>query len=186
MVFLANTHPAEQLRMLGEFPNRKFAVMDTMNLWINIARDELMELLKQVDGIVLNDEESELLTEQTNAVTAGRKILELGPHFVVVKKGEHGCILIHGDGIATMPAFPAEVHQVIDPTGAGDSFAGGMMGHLASVGTTDFPSIQTSLAWGTVTASFTIESFSLDRLSKLSRTEVEQRMKLFQTMARVG
>jgi sugar/nucleoside kinase (ribokinase family) len=185
-VFLANTHPAEQLRMLREFPDRKFAVMDTMNLWINIARDELMELLKQVDGIVLNDEEAELITEQTNAVTAGRKILELGPKFVVVKKGEHGCILIHGDGIATMPAFPAEVHQVIDPTGAGDSFAGGMMGHLANVGTTDFHSIQTSLAWGTVTASFTIESFSLDRLAKLSRGEVEQRMNLFQTMARVG
>jgi sugar/nucleoside kinase (ribokinase family) len=135
---------------------------------------------------VLNDEEAELLTEVRNAVTAGRKILEMGPKFVVVKKGEHGCVLIHGEGIATMPAFPAEVHQVIDPTGAGDSFGGGMMGHLASAGATDFQSIQTALAWGTVTASFTIESFSLDRLAKLSRSEIDDRMKLFQTMARVG
>jgi sugar/nucleoside kinase (ribokinase family) len=185
-VFLANTHPVEQLRLLEGLPERKLTVIDTMDLWINIAHSELMDLLGKIDGIVLNDEEAEQLTEINNAVTAGRKILDMGPQFVVVKKGEHGCVLVHRDGVATMPAFPAEAHHVVDPTGAGDSFAGGLMGHIASVGMTDFPSIQTALAWGTVTASFAIETFSLDRLARLSRSEIDERMKLFQAAARVG
>lgn len=186
IIFLANTHPAEQLTMLGQFPKRRLAVADTMDLWINIAHDELLSLLGQVDGLVLNDAEAEQLTEIRNAISAGRKILELGPSFVVVKKGEHGCVLVHRDGVAVLPAFPAERHQVVDPTGAGDSFAGGMMGHLATVGRADFPSIQTALAWGTVTASFTIESFSLDRLARLTREEIDERMKAFQAAVRVA
>ena len=185
-VFLANTHPEVQAELLSHFPDRKLAVADTMNLWINIAHSELLEVLKQVDGLLLNDSEAEQLTEITNPITAAHKIIELGPTFVVVKKGEHGSVLVHRDGTATMPAYPAEHHQVVDPTGAGDAFAGGMMGHLAAVGMTDFRSIQTALGWGTVTASFAIESFGLDRLSQIDRKDIDARMREFQTATRVG
>ncbi len=185
-IFLANTHPSVQAEFLTHFPKRKLVLADTMDLWINVAHAELLELLPQIDGLVLNDSEAEQLTESNNAITAARKIVDLGPSFAIVKKGEHGAVLVHADGVATIPAYPAEHMHVIDPTGAGDSFAGGMMGHIASVGMTDFASLQTALAWGTVTASFTIESFGLERLRKLTRAEIDERMREFQAAARVG
>jgi sugar/nucleoside kinase (ribokinase family) len=185
-IFLANTHPAVQLDLLRQFPHRKLAVADTMDLWINTAKPELMELLKHVDGVVLNYSEAEQLTGVRNAVTACRRILEMGPKFAVNKKGEHGAILVHRDGLATMPAYPAELHQVVDPTGAGDSFAGGMMASLAAAQRTDAAAIQTALAWGTVIASFTIESFGLDRLIQITRADIDGRIKAFQALARVG
>jgi len=185
-VFLGNTHPAVQMGLAEQVPQAKLVVADTMDLWINIARDELMALLRQIDGLVVNDSEAEQLTEVSNAVTAARRIMKLGPTFVVVKKGEHGAVLVHDEGVATMPAFPAELHQVVDPTGAGDAFAGGFMGHAAGVGMTDFHSLQTALAWATVTASFAIESFGLATLARLTFEQVERRMRVFQAAARVG
>jgi len=184
-VFLANTHPAEQRRLLGHFPDRTLAVCDTMDLWINIAHAELLELLREVDGVVLNDQEAEQLVEVRNPISAGRKILELGPSFVVVKKGEHGCVLVHEDGVATLPAFPADHEQVVDPTGAGDTFAAGLMGHLAREGTADRRTIQDGLAWGTVLASFTIESFSLDGLVGLDDARIAERMAAYRDAARL-
>ncbi len=185
-VFLANTHPANQTALAGQFPSRKLAVADTRDLWINIAYADLLQMLAGIDGLVLNDSEAQQLTEITNAVSAARKILDMGPTFVVVKKGEHGAVLVHRDGLATIPAYPSEQHQVVDPTGAGDAFAGGMMGHIAAVGMTDFASSQTALAWGTVTASFAIESFGLTRLTEISRSDIDERMREFQGLARVG
>jgi sugar/nucleoside kinase (ribokinase family) len=185
-VFLGNTHPVEQLRMLDQCPVGAFTVADTMNLWIDTAHGELMDLLGRIDGLVLNDSEATQLTGVNNAVTAGRRILKFGPSFAVIKKGEHGCVLVHADGVAALPAYPAEAECVVDPTGAGDSFAGGMMGHIAATGRTDFATIQASLAWGTVIASFTIESFSLDRLARLTRAEIDQRMSMFKEMTQVG
>jgi len=185
-VFLGNTHPAVQLDLLEQLPEREIAVCDTMDLWINIARPELLRLFGEVDGVVLNDQEATQLTEIRNAVSAGRAILDMGPSFVVVKKGEHGAVLVHRDGVATMPAFPADGTHVVDPTGAGDSFAGGLMGHLAATKKCDLDAIQTGLAWGTVMASFTIESFGLDRLSRLDRGQIDDRMRAFQRLARVG
>ncbi len=185
-VFLANTHPGVQAHLLSHFPDHKLAVADTMDLWINVARSELVSLLGQLDGLALNYEEAEQLTDTRNPVTAARKILELGPTFVTVKKGEDGSILVHQDGVAVLPAYPAELEHVVDPTGAGDSFAGGFMGYLASTGKTDFQSIQTALAWGTVIASFTIESFGLDRLREITRADIDGRMQRFQAAARVG
>jgi cytidine kinase len=186
-IFLANTHPAVQLQMLECLSKRRLVVADTMDLWINTARDDLQQLLAQVDGLVLNYDEAELLTGKNNTVTAARRILELGPKFVVVKKGEHGCILVHRDGIAALPAYPTEV--VIDPTGAGDTFAGGMMGHLAhnhlNGATMTFDILRQALAHGTVVASFNIESFSLERLASLSREELAQRYQQFVSMVRV-
>lgn len=185
-VFLANTHPGVQLTLLQTFPQRRLAVADTMDLWINIAREDLLRLFKELHGVVLNDEEAMQLTERRNAISAARAILELGPQFVIVKKGEHGAVLVHRDGNATIPAFPADEKHVVDPTGAGDSFAGGLMGYLASKGATDFRSIQTAMAWGTVMASFTIESFSMDRLMRLDQAQIDKRMADFRAASRVG
>jgi cytidine kinase len=187
-VFLANSHPAVQLGMLDSLPKRKLAVADTMDLWINIARAELDLLLTRIDGLVLNYDEAELLTGKSNTVAAAREIVKMGPKFVVVKKGEHGCLLVHKDGIAALPAYPTET--VIDPTGAGDSFAGGMMGHIAAHGmktseATSFNTLRESLAHGTIIASFNIESFSLERLSKLTRAELEKRYTEYVNMVRV-
>lgn len=186
-VFLANSHPAVQLDLLSNFPDKALAVADTMDLWINIARAELQVLLRKVDGLVLNYDEAELLTGKKNTVSAARHILEMGPRFVVVKKGEHGCMLVHRDGICALPAYPAE--KVVDPTGAGDTFAGGLMGSIASVKNLkdagSFDSVRSSLAYATVTASFNIEAFSLERLKTLSRAEIDARYREFQAMVRV-
>lgn len=182
-VFLANTHPLVQADLLSQFPKRAIAVCDTMDLWINIARPELNALLRQVDGVILNDEEALQLTDERNVVTAGRQILESGPRaFVVVKKGEHGAILIHRDGVASLPAYPADGAQVVDPTGAGDTFAGGFMGHLSKTGRTDFHTLRHAMAWGTVMASFTIEAFGLERLQRLTAGQVDDRYRAFRSM----
>lgn len=186
LVFLGNTHPSVQSSFLEQFPSRKLVVADTMDLWITTAHAELRELIRRVDGIIINDSEAEQLTGFRNAVSAGKRILDMGPTFAVVKKGEHGCVLVHRDGIAALPAFPLDEHHVIDPTGAGDSFAGAMMGHLSKAGSIDFHAVQGGLAAGTVVASFTIESFGLERLSALQAKEVADRMERFRHVARVG
>jgi sugar/nucleoside kinase (ribokinase family) len=192
-VFLANTHPAVQLGMLEAFPKRRLAVADTMDLWINTARPELDKLLAKVDGLVLNYDEAELMTGKRNPVTAAKHILEKGPTFVVVKKGEHGSMLVHREGLGALPAYPAET--VVDPTGAGDSFAGGMMGFLAAAGAkhpgngsrrgASFESLLRALAHGTVMASFNIESFSLNRLKSLKAEELDARYAQFAGMLRI-
>lgn len=187
-VFLANMHPAVQAGMLAHAPKRKLVVADTMDLWINSARPELEALLKKIDGLVLNYDEAELFTGKRNPVTAAREIIKQGPKFVVVKKGEHGCLLVHKDGIGALPAYPAE--KVIDPTGAGDTFAGGMMGSIAAAGErtgkpAGFENILRALAHGTIVASFNIESFSLDRLKTLKPAELTKRHGEYLKMLRV-
>lgn len=186
LVFLGNTHPAVQVGFIEQFPKRALVVADTMDLWIRTAHAELCALLKRVDGIILNDSEAGELTGYRNAISAGRKILEMGPKFVVVKKGEHGAILVHREGVAVIPAFPVEEAQVVDPTGAGDSFAGGFMGYLASEGRTDFETLQRAMASGTVVASFALESFGLERMQSLTYEEIKNRLVQFQQMTRVG
>ena len=172
--------------MLEQFPNRRLAVVDTMNLWIDTARDQLLQLFQKVDGVIVNDLEATELTGITNAISAGHAILDMGPGFVVIKKGEHGAVLVHEDGLAVIPAYPAAHEQVIDPTGAGDSFAGGMMGHVASIDQVDLPALQQGLAWGTVMASFTIESFGLDGLQRTNETMITERLEQFRRLARIG
>jgi len=185
LVFLGNTHPAVQAGLLEQVSGRKLVVADTMDLWINIAHDDLVHLLSKVDGIVLNDSEAAQLTGVRNAITAGRRILGYGPQFAVVKKGEHGAVLVHRDGVAVVPAFPAEEDMVVDPTGAGDTFAGGFMAHLARTGRTDFETLQTALSWGTVMASFTIGAFSLDGVARASAEHLAERYSRFARHARV-
>ncbi len=173
-VFLANTHPAGQMALLEQFPKAELVVADTMDLWINTAAEPLAALLKRLDGLVLNDSEARLMTGESNLVTASQKIVQMGPKFVVIKKGEHGCMLNHSDGLGILHAYPAL--NVVDPTGAGDSFAGGMMGYLASCEKVDLPAIKRALAYGTIVASFNIEAFSLQRLTEISRDDIEQRL----------
>ncbi len=175
-VFLANTHPSLQAQMLGELKQRTLVVADTMNLWIQTTRPELLALLKQIDGLVLNDGEARLLTGQDNLIAAAKDVLKLGPTFVVIKKGEHGCLMVTGDSggeAFVLPAFPTE--KVVDPTGAGDSFAAGMMGYLATQSSLSASTIKRALAFGTVTASFTIADFSLDGLRAASREQIDAR-----------
>lgn len=182
-LFLANMHPAAQADMRAQFPKTKLVVADTMDFWIDSARDDLANTLKKVDGLVLNFDEAEQFTGHRNPVTAGKKILEHGPRFVIVKKGEHGAILVHTDGIAALPAFPAE--KVVDPTGAGDTFAGGLMGYLAQTNPedpADYNTLRRAMAHGTVMASFTIETFSLERLQKLDTAQIAERYDEYASM----
>ena len=173
-VFLANTHPAGQLALLDNFPNAKLTVADTMDLWIDIEKETLIKLLGKIDGLVLNDSESQMLTGESNIVIAAEKILAMGPKFVVIKKGEHGCFLHHADGNVALPAYPAR--DVIDPTGAGDSFAGGMMGYLASVDEVTLPTLKKAMAYGTAVASYNIEAFSLDKIKTITKEDIETRL----------
>lgn len=179
-VFLANGAPAMQAKTLDQMTSPKLVVADTMDLWIQTAHQDLMKLLERIDGLVINDGEAKMLTECDNIITAGRKILELGPHFAIVKKGEHGALIFTADGVAALPAFPTE--KVVDPTGAGDSFAGGMMGYLASVDSHDPQSVRTALAYGTLVASFNVEDFSLERMQQIERDDLDRRMEEYRKM----
>jgi sugar/nucleoside kinase (ribokinase family) len=176
-VFLANTHPALQQQMAANLKKPRLIVADTMNLWINTARPELMKTLKMIHGLVLNDGEARLLTEKKNLIAAAREVLKMGPKFVVIKKGEHGCLMCSGDDVFVLPAFPAD--QVVDPTGAGDSFAGGMMGYLSTQGNVSMATLKRALAFGTVVASYTIGDFSLGGLKSTTRDQIDRRWSQF-------
>lgn len=178
-VFLANTHPVLQQEALGLLKSVKLAVADTMNLWIQTERQQLEKLLSKIHGLVLNDGEARLLTGQKNLIVAARDVLKMGPKFVIIKKGEHGCLLVSQRDTFVLPAFPAD--QVVDPTGAGDSFAGGMMGYLATQGNLSSATLKRALAFGTVVASFTISDFSLAGLSAATREQIDDRWDKFKS-----
>jgi sugar/nucleoside kinase (ribokinase family) len=181
-IFLANTHPRLQRESAEQFPSAALIVCDTMNLWIENEADELRKTLRAVQGLVLNEGEARLLTDRTNLVAAGREILKWGPRFVIIKKGEHGSLLVSGDELCLIPAYPTT--NVVDPTGCGDSFAGAMMGHLASRGTVDGSTLRAAMARGSVVASFVIESFSIDALAKVTAGDVERRLAELAEIAR--
>ncbi len=179
-LFLANGPPAIQLRVLDQCPGTELAVADTMDLWIRSTRDEMTGLLKRVDGLVLNNSEAKLLTGEENLVRAGHAICELGPRFVVIKKGEHGAMFFSQHETYVLPAYPTP--HVVDPTGAGDSFGGGMMGYLAEQGNFEPKTLKKALAYGILTASFTVEGFSLDGMKKVRREDIELRMDEYRKM----
>jgi len=158
-LFLGNGPPVTQASVLDQMTARPFVLADTMDLWIRTEHRALLALLPRLDGLVLNDEEAFLLSEERNIVRAGRKILDLGPRFVVVKKGEHGSMIFHEGGQISLPAQP--LAEVSDPTGAGDSFAGGLMGSLSRAPAVDLEAFKNAVAWGTVTASFCCEAFGV-------------------------
>jgi sugar/nucleoside kinase (ribokinase family) len=179
-LFLGNDSPRTQLRVVEQMVGPRLVVADTMDLWIREQHADLMALLKRVDGLVMNDSEAKLLTGDENLVAAGHKILKLGPQFIVIKKGEHGAMFFSAHETYVLPAFPTA--RVIDPTGAGDSFAGGMMGFLASQGNFEPQTLKTAMAYGILVASFTVEDFSLDRLQGISRAELDSRMQQYRRM----
>jgi sugar/nucleoside kinase (ribokinase family) len=173
-VFLANGSPVLQARVLDQVTKPKLVLADTMDLWINNQRRELMELLPRLDGLLLNDSEARQLTGEDNMVRAGHAVRKMGPKFVVLKKGEHGAMLFSADGIFVVPAYPTE--SVVDPTGAGDSFAGGILGYLDSDDSPPPGRLRRGMAYGTVVASLTVEGFGLDRLRNTHRNEIDQRL----------
>jgi cytidine kinase len=179
-LFLANGSTVLQMKVLDQCPGARLTVADTMDHWIRDEPDELRELLKRIDGLVLNDAEAKLLTEDDNLVRAGRAVREMGPRFVVIKKGEHGAMFFSKHETYVLPAYPTP--DVVDPTGAGDSFAGGMMGYLAEQDNFDPKTLKTALAYGMLSASFAVENFSLDRLQQITREDIEERMDEYRRM----
>jgi len=182
-VFLANASPQMQLDVRRQVPGARLVMADTMNFWIENQRDGLLALLGEVDGVVVNDQEARQLTGADNLILAAREILDLGPRLVVVKKGEHGAMLVTETDLFQVPAYPTT--KVKDPTGAGDSFAGGMMGHLTRCGEVTDVHLREALAYGTVVASLTVEDFSLRRLATCSTQEVEDRLAELRRMTRL-
>ncbi len=173
-VFLANTAPALQNQLLGEIENSTFVAADTMNCWIDGRLEDLKVLLKKINALILNDQEARLLSGKSNLIGAADEILSMGPTIVVIKKGESGSIMCGSSGEKfILPAYPAD--KVKDPTGAGDSFAGAFMGYLAKTGKTNFDSLRTAIAYGTVAASFAIEDFSLQGLTAITNSDIEDR-----------
>lgn len=183
-LFLANGLTALQLKVLDTMERRpKFVAADTMDLWIRTTRPDLDQLLKRIDALVLNDSEARMLTGTHELLCAGRAIQKMGPTTVIIKKGEHGAMLLSRDDCFILPAYPLE--EVVDPTGAGDSFAGGIMGYLAASGDLTPAGMRKALLYGTVAASFTCQGFSLDSLLKTDRKAVDERCARFREMLRL-
>jgi sugar/nucleoside kinase (ribokinase family) len=172
-VFLANAHPAVQKKALEQVNGKPFVVADTMNLWIDVALDDLKILLKEIDGLILNDEEARMLTGKSNLILAAQEVLKMGPRYVILKKGEHGAFIMGEDVHFSLPAYP--VTDVIDPTGAGDCFAGGFMGALARDEDHSPLALRRAMLSGTVAASFCVQGFSVDALITRSREHLDSR-----------
>lgn len=182
-VFLANIDPALQLKVLDQLPKPRlrFTACDTMNYWIGSKKEDLLKVLARVDGFVLNDAEARQLTGEPNLVRAAQIIRGYGPGCVVIKKGEHGVLVFAQNRFFALPAYPLET--VFDPTGAGDSFAGGLMGYLALTKDTGFDNLKKAAAYGTIIASFAVEEFGLEKLRKISRQHLDERLEVFRQVS---
>ncbi len=181
-VLLANIAPALQSHVLDQMERPRFVVADTMDLWIETTRADLDALLPRVDLLILNDSEAREMTKETSLIKAGRRIRKLGPRYVAIKKGEHGALLFGDDEFFSCGAYPLE--DIHDPTGAGDTFAGGIAGYLAgTVKTVHFTDLRKAMIYGSVLASFAVEAFSLERLRKLSMDEIKERYETFKLMS---
>ena len=181
-VLLANIAPSLQSHVLDQMRRPKFVVADTMDLWLNIALPDLLQLIQRVDGFVLNDSEARQLTQEDNIVVALQKIHKLGPRYVIIKKGEHGALLSSPKGFFISPAFPLK--RVVDPTGAGDSFVGAMMGYLASARGSIDTNIRRAMIYGSVVAAFCCEGFGLKSTDRLQRKQIEQRVRQLEASTR--
>ncbi len=180
IVMLGNLHPLVQTSVLDQVTNPKLVVLDTMNFWMDNALDDLMNVITRVDVITINDEEARQLTGEHSLLKAARKIEEMGPRFVVIKKGEHGALLFHQDQVFFAPALPLE--EVFDPTGAGDTFAGGFTGYLAKTRDISFENMKNAVIYGSGLASFCVEKFGTERMENLQEEEVQNRMKEFKNL----
>ena len=181
VVMLGNLHPAVQLSVINQMTERpKLVVLDTMNFWMDSALADLKEVIKHIDVITINDEEARQLTEEYSLVKAAQEIHKMGPKFVVIKKGEHGALLFHNENVFFAPALPLE--EVFDPTGAGDTFAGGFTGYLAATGDISFENMKRAVIHGSNLASFCVERFGTERMESLTRDEVQKRLHQFKAL----
>jgi len=177
-LMLGNLTPQVQQTVIKRLKNRpKLIVMDTMNFWMDIAMDDLLETIKQIDVLTINDAEARQLSGEYSLVKAARKILTMGPKYLIIKKGEHGALLFHEDKIFSAPALP--LAEVFDPTGAGDTFAGGFIGYMAKVGTVNFNNMKNAIIFGSALASFCVEKFGTEKIKNLTDAEVSARIQEF-------
>ncbi len=180
-VLLGNLTPAVQSAVLDQLEgNQKLIVLDTMNFWIDIAREELDSVIARVDLLTINDEEARMLSDERSLMKAAEKIMKMGPKYLIIKKGEHGAMLFHKDEIFYVPAMP--IPDVIDPTGAGDTFAGGMLGYIAKQDKVDFETIKTGIVYGSATASYCVEDFSNEKLKSIATDEILDRVAKFKKL----
>ena len=181
VVMLGNLHPLVQLGVLEQMETKpKMVVLDTMNFWMDCALDDLYKVIKRVDVITINDEEARQLTGEYSLVVAARKIHEMGPKYVVIKKGEHGALLFYNEHIFYAPALPLE--EVFDPTGAGDTFAGGFAGYIAASGDFSFENMKNAVIYGSTLASFCVEKFGTERMKNLSNEDIQRRLEQFKQL----
>ena len=180
IVLLGNLHPAVQNAVINQSTNpNRFIIMDTMNFWMDNTLDELLSVIKKVNLIIINDEEAQQLTDEKNIFNAGEKILKMGPEKVIIKKGEHGSIFLDQQNKYMLPAFPVE--NLVDPTGAGDSFAGGIAGFLATASEIGIREIKEAMLYGTLMASFCVEDFGIEGLRTLDNQTLNKRLKIFKS-----
>lgn len=181
VVMLGNLHPIVQMSVLNQMTETpKLVILDTMNFWMDCALDDLHKVIEKVDVITINDEEARQLTGEYSLVVAARKIHSMGPKYVVIKKGEHGALLFHDDNVFYAPALPLE--EVFDPTGAGDTFAGGFAGYLASTNNYSFENMKNAVIFGSNLASFCVEKFGTERMQNLTKDEISYRLKEFKQL----
>ncbi|MFV9551735.1 PfkB family carbohydrate kinase [Algibacter sp. PT7-4] len=181
IVMLGNLHPLVQSSVLDQMTTKpKLVILDTMNFWMDCALNDLLNVIKRIDVITINDEEARQLTGEYSLVVAARKIHEMGPKYVVIKKGEHGALLFHNDHVFYAPALPLE--EVFDPTGAGDTFAGGFAGYIAKTGDTSFENMKNAVIYGSTLASFCVEKFGTERMQNLTNNEVHKRLLQFKQL----
>ena len=179
---LGNLSPQVQRTVIERLENRpKLIAMDTMNFWMDIAKDELLHTLSMIDVLIINDEEARQLSGEYSLVKAARVIRDMGPKYLIIKKGEHGALLFHGNQIFFAPALPLE--EVFDPTGAGDTFAGGFMGFLAATDDISFENMKRAIIAGSALASFCVEKFGTERLTEITKAELEQRIDEFVSLS---
>jgi len=179
-VYLANNDPEQNAKIIKEFDNVKFSMCDTIEFWIATKRNAVIKMIKSVDAVVINDEEAKLLTKEENLIKCAKKMMDWGAKYIVIKKGEHGSLLFHEDII--FPSVGFSLESILDPTGAGDSFAGAMIGYLASKKKTNFSEIKNSVIYGNVMGSFAVEKYGIDALTTLKRSDIIKRHKQYEKM----
>ena len=179
-VYLANNDPAQNTKIIKEFDNVKFSMCDTIEFWIKTKRNDVIKMIKSVDAVVINDEEAKLLTKEDNLIKCAKKIMAWGTSYVIIKKGEHGSLFFYEDLI--FPSVGFSLESVLDPTGAGDSFAGAMIGYLASKKKTSISEIKKSIIFGNVMGSFAVERYGLEGLLRLKKSDINKRVKQYEKM----
>ena len=181
-VYLANNDPEQNISLIKEFDSVKFSMCDTIDFWISTKRNSVIKMIKAVDAVVINDEEAKILTKEFNLIKCAKKMMGWGAKYVIIKKGEHGSLMFYDDIIFPTAGFSLE--DVVDPTGAGDSFAGAMIGYLASKNSTRLSEIKKAVVYGNVLGSFAVEKYGIDGLVSLKKTDIKKRIKIYEKMIR--